>query len=204
MTPQEQFWNWFTHNEPELFNFGPKRIVERERIFDEIAGELQKIDPDLSFEFGPNGTPRREFVISASGIRRAFPAVVSLANAAPPLDRWQVIAFRPRRTPINIVEYGGKRIDPRDVQFSLRKNGKIAGLFLFVPGYREGDAAFRVIGYILLDEALGEYDVVSRMGFFEMFSPQTATDGDRYPLADLPTLFDQLVSQLEGRPVISS
>src|SRR5690349_18790253 len=118
MTVQARFWKWFIDHEPDLFTFDPEQIAERERIFDEIASELQKIDPDLSFEFGPNGTSRREFVISASGIQRAFPAVVSLAEAAPPLERWQVIAFRPRRKPINTVEIRGKRVDPRDVQFS--------------------------------------------------------------------------------------
>jgi hypothetical protein len=204
MTAQVQFWNWFIDHESELFNFDPEREVQRERLFDEIASELQKIDPDLSFEFGPNGTPRREFVISASRIHRAFPAVVSLAEAAPPLARWQVIAFRPRRTPINIVEIRGKRVDPRDVQFSLRDNGKMAGVYLFIPGFRENDLDFKQIGYLLLDEALGEYDVESRLGLIKIFSPQTPTDGDRHPLADLPIHFDQLVSRLEGLSGISS
>jgi hypothetical protein len=104
-TAEEQFWNWFIQHEPELFNFDPNREAEREKLFDEIANELQKIDPDLSFEFGPKCASRKEFVISASGIHRAFPAVLSLAHAAPPFDRWQVIAFRPRRKPINVVEF---------------------------------------------------------------------------------------------------
>jgi hypothetical protein len=204
MTPQAQFWNWFIDHESELFNFDPKQVVVRERIFNETASEMRRIDPDLCFEFGPNGRPRREFIISAGGIQRGFPSVVTLANTAPPLDRWQVIAFRPRRTPINTVEIRGKRVDPRDVQFSLRSNEKIAGVYLFIPGFREDDVDFQQIGYLLLDEALGEYDVESRLGLIKMYSPQTATDGDRYPLADLPTLFDQLVSQLEGRSGISS
>jgi hypothetical protein len=203
MMPQEQFWDWFTHHEPELFGFDPNQESERERIFDEMAGQLQKIDPNLTFEFGPN-EGRREFVISAGGIQRAFPSVISLVASAPTLARWQVIAFRPRRTPINPVEIGGKRVDPRDVQFSLRDNGKMAGVYLFIPGFREDDVDFKQIGYLLLDEALGEYDVESRLGLLKMYSPQTATDGDRYPLADLPTLFDQLVSRLEGRSGISS
>src|ERR1700730_6959782 len=108
MTAQEQFWNWFIAHEPELFDFDPNQLAERERIFDELANQLQEIDPDLVFEFGPR-EPRREFVISAGGIKRAFPAVVSLVDAAPSLDRWNVTAFRPRR-PLNIVVCQGKRI----------------------------------------------------------------------------------------------
>jgi hypothetical protein len=197
MTIQEQFWNWFIARESELFDFDPDQMAERERLFDELASKLQKIDPDLVFEFGPR-EPRREFVISAGGIKRAFPAVVSLVGAVPALHRWKVIAFRPRR-PLNIVEFQGKRIDPREVQFSLLDNGKIPGIYLFIPGFREKDTALQQIGYLLLDEALGEYDVEFRAGLIKMLSPQTRTAGERYPLTDLPERFDQLIPQFEGR-----
>jgi hypothetical protein len=197
MTAQEAFWNWFTQHERELFDFDPRAETERERIFDELASELQKVDPELTFEFGPNA-PRRELVISAGGIKRAFPAVVSLAKAAPALDRWKVTAFRPRRSP-NIVEFRGKRVDPRNVQFSLLDNGKTAGVYLFIAGCRENDPDLKQIGYLLLDETLGEYDVESRLGLIKMLSPETHTDGVRYPLAELAARFDEFVSQLKGR-----
>ncbi len=197
MTAQGEFWNWFTQHERELFDFDPRREAQRERIFDELASELQKVDPELTFEFGPNA-PKREFVISAGGIKRAFPAVVSLAKAAPTLDRWKVTAFRPRRSP-NIVEFRGKRVEPKDVQFSLLDNGKTAGIHLFIPGFQENDSDLKQIGYLLLDETLGEYDVESRLGLIKMLSPETRTDGVRYPLAELAARFDELVSQLEGR-----
>src|ERR1700730_13494318 len=76
MTPHAYFWKWFVKHEPELFEFDATREAEREAIFSEIAIELHKVDPDLTFEIGPNGTPKREFIISAGGIKRGFPAVV--------------------------------------------------------------------------------------------------------------------------------
>ena len=81
MTSQQEFWNWFSQHEGELFNFE----ADRERIFDQLAAELQKVDPNLTFEFGPS-QPRREFVISAGGVRLAFQAVSALVSAAPPLN----------------------------------------------------------------------------------------------------------------------
>jgi len=42
MTAQEEFWNWFTQHDTELFDFDPRREAERERIFDELASELQR------------------------------------------------------------------------------------------------------------------------------------------------------------------
>jgi hypothetical protein len=50
------------------------------------------------------------------------------------------------------------------------------------------------IGYLLLDEALGEYDVETQLGLIKMMSPDSRTEGDRYPLPDLPALFDHGVS----------
>jgi hypothetical protein len=198
MTAHGSFWNWFIQHEVELFEFDPNQETERELLFDRLATEIHKVRPDLAFEFGPQG-PRREFVVSAAGIRDAFPAVARLLDAAPTLERWQFTAFRPRRTPINVVEIEGKRIDPRDVQFSLLDNGKVAGLYLFIPGYRDGDVDLKQIGYLLLDDALGEYDVETRLGLIKMLSPDTRTEGNRYPLPELPALFDELVSRLEGR-----
>jgi hypothetical protein len=110
-----------------------------------------------------------------------------------------VTAFRPRRTPPNIVEFQGKRVAPRDVWFSLLDNGKTPGIYLSIHDFQEDDANLKQIGYLLLDGTLGEYDVESRLGLIKMLSPQTATDGERYPLSELPAKFDELVSRLEGR-----
>jgi hypothetical protein len=197
-TAQEEFWRWFIQREGDLFKFDPECETKRERIFDQLATALQRVHRDLTFEFGPRQA-RREFVVSAGGIKSAFPAVISLVDAAPALARWQVTAFRPRRTSVGIVEIAGKRVEPSDVQFSLLDNGKIAGIYLFIAGFREEDVDLKQIGYLMLDAALGEYDVESRLGLIEMLSPDTRTEGDRYPLSKLPALFDKLVSRLEGR-----
>jgi len=193
MTAEKDFWSWFVQHEAELFNFE----VDQENIFDQLAFQLGKVHKDLTFEFGPKTVPR-EFVVSAAGIKAAFPAVVSLVGAVPPLEKWQVTAFRPRRTLSNTVEFRGKRVDPEDVQFTLLNNGKMAGIYLFMPGFQENDTDLKQIGYLLLDEALGEYDVESRLGLIEMLPYDARTEGERYPLAELPRLFDQLTSRLEG------
>jgi hypothetical protein len=196
MSAQEKFWHWFVQHEVELFGFDPDREIEREKLFDELASALQEVDPNLAFEFGPKGT-KREFVISAAGIKEVFPAVAALVAAAPPLSRWKVTAFRPRRDPVNVIQFRGKQVDPKDVCFSLLDNGKMAGIHLFVPGFREDDVDLKQIGYLLLDEALGEYDVEWRVGLIRMLPPEIRTEGPRYPLAELPLRFDELVHRLE-------
>ncbi|HEX7961092.1 MAG TPA: hypothetical protein VF493_14300 [Terriglobales bacterium] len=191
---QGNFWKWFVEHEAELFDFE----ADQERIFRQLQAALHRVHPDLTFEFGPKDG-RREFVISAGGIKSAFPAVVALAKAAPELPKWQVTAFRPRREAVGIVEFQNKRVDPKDVQFSLLDDGRKAGMHLFIPGYRESDKALAQIAYLMLDEALGEYDVETRLGLIEVLSPETPTDEKRYPLTELPERFDALVAKLEGK-----
>jgi hypothetical protein len=95
------------------------------------------------------------------------------------------------------VEFRGKRVHPKDVQFCLLDDGKTAGIYLFIPGFREDDADLKQIGYLLLDETLGEYDVESRLGLIKMLSPASQKEGERYPLAELAARFDELISQLD-------
>src|SRR5260370_5887295 len=70
MTSQQEFWKWFSEHEGELFDFE----ADQERTFDRLASQLKKIDSNLTFEFGPKRDAKREFVISAGGIKRAFSA----------------------------------------------------------------------------------------------------------------------------------
>ena len=193
-TPEHAFWKWFLQLEGDLLHFEG----DMERIFNELAAELGKVDRNLCFEFGPCDE-RREFVISAGGIKASFSAAVSLAKAAPPLDHWRITAFRPRRPTLNRIEIRGKCVDPDDVQVALLDNGKIAGIYLFIPNFHEDAIDLKQIGYLMLDEALGEFDVETRVGLIKMLPLNAQTDVERYPLTELPRLFDQLVARLEDR-----
>lgn len=201
MNAQERFWQWFVQHDAELFDFED----DLERIFDDLAAELRKVDENLTFEFGPKlnscvpDLTSREIVISAGGIKSAFPAVLSLVKSAPALDRWRVTAFRPRRSPISTVRINGNEVNPKTVSFTLLDNGKTAGIHLFVPGFVEADSSWKSMAYLILDEALGEYDVETRLGLIKMFAPEEKTTAQRHPLEELPVLFDKLVARLEGR-----
>jgi hypothetical protein len=188
----DRFWRWFALNDERLFHFER----DQERTFDALTAAMNEVDPDLTFEFGPVDDGRREFVISAGGIKRGFDAVHRLAAAAPPLARWRVIAFRPRRPVGNVIDLGGIRVDPATVDYSLLSSTTAVGLYLFIPGYVEGDSRYGQAGYLLLDEALGEYDVETKLGLIKMFAPEAQTDGPRYSLTELPGHFDDVYRRL--------
>ncbi len=188
-TVESAFWAWFTAN--------AKRVATiesgNEPIADELAAHLQGIDPDLTFEVGVKHAPR-ELIISAGGIKRAFPAVQRLVAAAPSIPGWRIIAFRPRSHVGLIVEFGGYRVDPAQVWFKAERDGAKCGVTLHLPGYRD-DANVKNAGYLLLDGSLGEYDVETKVGFIEMRAlPANPASAGLRPLSELPSVVDRLVA----------
>src|SRR6266404_9069287 len=126
----EDFWKWFQSNEDALFNVEKNR----EQMFDKLGTEMHKVNPSLTFEFGPIEDGKREFVISADGIKEAFPQVEALYAAAPPLPRWKFVRFRPRRKPMD-VNYGGVSVRAASVTVQLVRNGQVADAIVFIPNY---------------------------------------------------------------------
>ncbi|MCG6142685.1 MULTISPECIES: hypothetical protein [Leptospira] len=157
-TKEEKFWIWFSNNSEKLFQFQK----DQKLIFDELARELKKIHPDLVFEFGPIINNKRDFVLSADGIKSAFPAVEKLYKNHPNLKEWNFIKFRPRRKSINTIEFSGKKITQDDLKFAIFEEdepNKI-GLIIFINGFNEEDEEiYTQIAYLFLDQIIGEYDV---------------------------------------------
>jgi hypothetical protein len=190
LTPQQAFWNWFQKNEDNLFSFEK----DQERIFDRLSNELHKVDPNLTFEFGPKQNGRREFTISADGIRKAFPAVEKLYAVAPALPRWRLQKFRQRREPSDI-SFQGVRVTASGVRVDVTRQGEKADIALFIPGY--SDAAretYTGIAFLLLDQALGEYDVETRIGEIRVEDISRASP-KAYPLKELSMRFNELFAK---------
>jgi hypothetical protein len=150
---KKKFWDWFSKNADVYLHFEKNQGV----LFTRLKLELEKIHPDLVFEFSrifEDGT--REFVISADGIKSIFPIVTDLAEQAPALNNWKIIAFRQPKPDITHVYYQDLVIDLNDVFFRYAKdNGKIC-LELNIRGFYESPE-WAAATFILLDNVLGEY-----------------------------------------------
>jgi hypothetical protein len=187
--PEQTFWDWFRANESRLFDFEK----DRHAIFDELTAQLQKVHEGLTFEFGPKVNETREFVISADGIKDVFPAVIALADAAPSLTRWKIIKFRPRRQlmPINS---NGLQFKPDQIEFTIEPDGDKLGITLFMVGYKETEhERYASIGFLMLDEALGEYDVETKVGGIDFKSSQDSSRLPKQPIVRLTERFDEMV-----------
>lgn len=183
------FWEWFLQNDEAIWNFESAREV----VFADLLKELHGVHPDLTFEIGPEQNGVREFVVSAGGLKSAFPAVERLVAEAPPLGRWKLIKFRPRRSEIGTIEIGDIIIDPKAVMFTIEPDGTKFGITLFLGKLHDFDKDIHTqIGFLVLDETLGEYDVETQVGYIAIL-PEEASNGlPKRPLRHLAAAFDRL------------
>ena len=66
------------------------------------------------------------------------------------------------------------------------------GIVLFFNGYSDQEkSTYRQIGYLFLDEALGEFAVESQVGFVEFRAADSNDFSQSRPLKELPAQFDE-------------
>lgn len=156
-------------------------------LLDLLANHLGRYDSSLAFEIGTGRDGIHEFIISADGIAERIPSVQALHAAAPAVPGWRIIAFRPATGASFTVAFDGYDVQPSSVWFRDARDGDKLGLYVYVPGARGPNRA-RAMGaaFIILDNAIGEYAVMTRIGFIEFDEPPAdpRTQGLR-PIADL-------------------
>lgn len=184
------FWDWFEKHEDELFHF------ERDQngTFARLSNALKKVHPYLTFEFGPELEGVRHFVISADGMKEAFPSVMMLYSCAPALARWRFFKFRPRRCPAPLLK-DDFWIEPEDLEVTLQPASQKVDLVVHMRRYDPGRARdFLCLAFLLLDRAVGEYDTEIGVGNVEVRHIDEPTTRSRYSLLALPEALDEMLS----------
>lgn len=180
-TKEQLFWEWFSEKSAQYLNFEN----DQKRLFEELGKELQAVDDNLSFEFSPalsNG--KREFVITAQGIKKSFPAVTKLVTAAPSFPNWIIIAFRQPHLDYTRIEYLNIQFDFDDVFFLYGKsNGKV-DLDLHIRGY-QGAYGWKEAISLLLDKIIGEYNTEMKIGGISIKKLNVSDIPNLYPITEL-------------------
>lgn len=88
------------------------------------------------------------------------------------------------------IQLGGKTVKAATVSFTLHPQGEHVGLTVMIPGYNANEhKTYAAIGYLLLDQALGEFDVETRVGEIRFQAPSGGNSGTK-SLRELPVAFD--------------
>ena len=185
------FWAWFVTNSDEL----AKVKSGTEPICKTLSVELSKVEKGLTWEFGPTVNGVREFTVSADGAKALFPRVKIVAESAPVLPTWKILAFRQRK-PIDgmSLKLDSAKLESSRILFRAVKEGEKVALSVYIEGMNgKNEKQVMMQGFILLDYSLGEFDVETRIGAIEFLPLSEKIDRkDLLPLPKLAAEVDRL------------
>jgi hypothetical protein len=188
---EDVFWRWFTTNQERVFRFE----ADKQRVLDEILAKLRAYRDGLVFEISIEKNGVREFIISADGLKELLPSVTKLVSAAPTLQNWKFVAFRPRLDDYAqfSVEYAGQNYDPKEIWFFHRIEDNSFDVIFYHPNFDQKNRDEIIAStYLMLDMALGEYDVVTGLRYIDhQAMPKNPKAEGLRPFSDLRMVFDE-------------
>ena len=181
----EAFWSWFQKNAGRITK-GVNR-QDYKIIVHELGERIGKAAPSVVHEIGRFDANTVELILSADGMRANIPGVLALSRAAPRLEGFIFTAFR-RRWPKPGLGIYDAHIGMEDLRYVAEDDGDgRLDLTLYVRG--DWDERERnMIGFLMLDQALGEYDVMTGLG--RVYIEAAAGDDEGKPFAGLTAEFD--------------
>ncbi len=191
-SPESAFWGWFRLHAAEL-----KTVRQSDApIMDTLQQRLGAVHDGLTYEMSMHDGPVRELIISADGIVSLVPAVHRLTASAPRMEGWKVIAFRPRMPNYMgfSLNHSGYVHDLTSIWFDPIVDDDHFDLILYHPHYCEEERG-RIVNalYILLDMALGEFDVMTRIRHIDFQRlPENPEQQGLVPFARLREVFDDV------------
>ena len=184
----ENFWKWFTQNH----NLLDGTSEQRDGFISDAVGELRALSPNLTLEIEEPRAGVREMAVSADGVAAEFPVVEQVVHLAPNLPGWKIVAFRqPGKIKGIVLNYPGITLDTDKMWIFPIEDETGFNLIVYFPDYSADKRnLFINATYVLLDNAIGEYNVVKgiRMLDFQKLPPPDQRDGV-LPFVELPKVF---------------
>jgi len=176
------FWKLFQNNEEKLFLFEGRQAP----LLTELLVELNNFKTPVVVELSPvmaNG--KRQFIVSADGIKKGFPFVEKIVAMAPPLQKWDVIAFRQPKTNLTQIQIGKLRLRISDVYFTYQTENTKLAVDLYIKDYAD-TAEYNIASFLILDALIGEYDTETMLGSISRHPLKPSHILHLKPIASLP------------------
>jgi len=193
-TKEQKFWDWFSERSGQYFDFE----IDQEKLFRGLKLRLNKINEDLTFEFGPiSESNQRELIISADGIKKSFPDVIKLVKAAPEFLNFKIIAFRQPHLDFTQINYKDIQLEFKDVFFRYGKDSGKIGIELNIRGYQDNND-WGTASFILLDTILGEYDTEMNLSWIDRKELNESELLKLLPITDLPKIMADYKREIQN------
>ena len=192
----KDFWSYFESEHANLVEDAEAENqvnAVNESLYLELLDKLKEVHPDLCIEIGHQFTPR-QLVISADGIDDVFEYVEMVDTHKPKTPNWlgwEVIKYRQHRDDIaeQTITIGEETINLSEILFDLIIDDE-AGIVvvMFIPGFDEDNNVHEMLRWVILDNTIGEYDAVKKVGYFATYSTDAMKELDKKMTAEFKTL----------------
>lgn len=159
-SPYKAFWDFFSSNLEyiETFENSPHMVT------DAVSKMLGLVAPDVDFLMGRHPDGYFEFILIAGGIRKNIQTILDLYSAAPQMENWVVVPFRPRQE-VSSFDMQGQEFDISDFYYQSDFSDDLTHLLILIRGYDPcQEELYGSTAFMFLDTVLGEFDVMMRIG----------------------------------------
>lgn len=171
----KNFWKMFKIEHSNLIDADGN---VNEALYFELLDKLKEVHADLCIEVAHNATPH-QLVISADGIDDVFEFVEMVAYDRPKIPGWEIVKYRQHRDDIEeqTISIGDQTLALSEIFFDLVIDEE-AGIVvvMFIPGFDEENDAHEMLRWVILDNTIGEYDAVKKVGYFATYSTAAMKD----------------------------
>jgi hypothetical protein len=186
-----EFWQWIATNTQLL----QTKKGMSEALIDELSERFDQAFPDLTWEIELQNEHDWWFVISADGIPGLIHAVVSAHETAPKIPGWKIVPFRQRGKLSVSIKLDTRKLTYDDIWCGVEPDGYYTDVTFYIHGFSANtDHDLKGATLILLDNAIGEFDRMVKIGSIE-FKPLEGKPGRSetfFPLREMPDYLDNL------------
>ncbi|CAN5603962.1 hypothetical protein BH10BAC2_BH10BAC2_04930 [soil metagenome] len=200
MNKIDEFWSWFKENNKAfLFSNSIDENI-KEQLLNSFMVQLHKYCDKIYFEIGGFPDETQELIITAEGDKKYFLKVEELINAAPQIDNWIFVAFKPPISGDFKSKWGELELNTEEMYFLPLSNNKTPGIgirvYLKNHELLKENKTLMTLLYKMLDTILGEKSFASDVDYIDTdLLPDNAQKENMYSILELPEYIQWYKSQ---------
>lgn len=195
-----QFWKWFKDNNKAYTFLNSIEEETKEKLLNEFLKQLHKYCDSVYFEIGGYPDGDQELIITAEGDKNYFGKVEELVNAAPKIDGWTFIAFKPPMPDNFKSKWDDLELDTKNMWFLPLSNDKTQDLGIRVcfsnQDLIKNNETLTPLLYKMLETIVGEKSFALDIHYVDTdLLPDDPEQEGLYPILELPNYIQWHKSQ---------
>jgi hypothetical protein len=200
MDTTSQFWKWFNDNNKSFTFLNSVDEGVKEKLLNDFLEQLHNYCDKIYFEIGGYPDQDQELIITAEGDKNYFDRVEELVAAAPKIDGWTFIAFKPPMPDNFKSNWDDLELNTEDLWFLPLSNDKTQDLGIRVcfnnQDIIKDNETLTPLLYKMLDTILGEKSFALDIQYVDTdLLPEDPEEEGLYPIIELPSYIEWHKSQ---------